>query len=301
MNALVNDQIRRLRKILKYLPSVTFGCYTGETDKRATELNLHDINTLGGRPQPFQAQIPVLDENALPNEFLNRARWENEADGPADILVTNYSMLERLLLLPHSRIFDDCWDFIVIDEAHSYSGSLGTEISWLMRRLEYRMRPEHVDRAPIRYVAASATLSDGDDQEAVAREFAMNLFPIDDRNSIHVEFGTAAVPDGTDARPLNDDIRNFLERNRELYDRTIAHESRRNTFKELGRQIPVIQSVLDNGNTGKAVTIWDLASRLDRCQTPIVRNETIRYLISFYRACRGNAIAANPSISVVPQ
>jgi len=31
MNALANDQMKRLRELLEYVPEITFGAYTGET------------------------------------------------------------------------------------------------------------------------------------------------------------------------------------------------------------------------------------------------------------------------------
>ena len=164
MNALVNDQISRLRRLLRYLPDITFGQYIGTTAHKGVESdvavelakavdNLPRIANEDGKPSMRPAEC-------LPNELRTRDQWKQ----PADILVTNYSMLERLLLLPECQcgFFKDCWDFIVIDEAHSYTGSVGTEIAWLMRRLDKRLHRNEPDKE-IRYLATSATLSDGDD------------------------------------------------------------------------------------------------------------------------------------------
>ena len=293
MNALVNDQIRRLRKIFKYLPGITFGCFTGDTEKKPSKCNLQNIGDFTQNHEYPEVcdNINLRDENALPEEYLFRSRWKNE--GPADILVTNYSMLERLLLLPDTNFFEECWDFIVIDEAHSYSGSLGTEISWLMRRLERRMRKTGEENASIQYIAASATLSDDPDKqvrEDVARNFAADIFPIADKNDVFVEFGTVAQADTTNATRLPvENIADFFDNddNRKLYDDTIGYESEKTSLKELKSQIPVIQEILNNNNSGKAVLILTLASRFGETKEAVVRNnEAIKYMCDFYFECK---------------
>ena len=69
---------------------------------------------------------------------------------PPDILVTNYSMLEYMLMRPLERpIFDRTRDWLaanpkepfllVIDEAHLYRGAAGAEVALLIRRLRMRL------------------------------------------------------------------------------------------------------------------------------------------------------------------
>ena len=69
---------------------------------------------------------------------------------PPDILVTNYSMLEYMLMRPLERpIFDHTRDWLqanpderfllVIDEAHLYRGAAGAEVALLIRRLRMRL------------------------------------------------------------------------------------------------------------------------------------------------------------------
>jgi len=66
-------------------------------------------------------------------------------NSPPHILLTNYSMLEYLLLRPKdSLLFDHgrakWWTFLVLDEAHQYRGSRGTEMGMLLRRFKQRLR-----------------------------------------------------------------------------------------------------------------------------------------------------------------
>ena len=101
---------------------------------------------------------------------------------PPHILLTNYSMLEYLMIRPDdSPLFDGGrgvhWRFIVLDEAHQYRGAKGMEMGMLIRRLKQRLAAG--GRAePFQCIATSATLSSGegeDDKRAVA-QFARELF-----------------------------------------------------------------------------------------------------------------------------
>lgn len=71
-------------------------------------------------------------------------------EAPPDVLVTNYSMLEYMLMRPLERpIFNHTRDWLhknseetfllVIDEAHLYRGAAGAEVALLIRRLRMRL------------------------------------------------------------------------------------------------------------------------------------------------------------------
>jgi ATP-dependent helicase YprA (DUF1998 family) len=160
MNALANDQMKRLRQLLAGYPDITFGRYTGETEsdplkarETFTELN--------------------IGEPLLPNEILSRQEMRQN---PPHLLLTNYAMLEYLLLRPlDMELFatgsDSKWRFIVVDEAHVYDGTQGAEIAMLLRRVRDRVAPSH----SIQCIATSATVGGDSDPSAVTR-FASNLF-----------------------------------------------------------------------------------------------------------------------------
>ena len=164
MNALANDQRRRLREICQDLENAnssfkpTFGQYIGETPER---------------------EIGYAEEDHLANELLSR---EEMRENPPHILLTNYSMLEYLLIRPSdSELFDSGrgkhWQFIVLDEAHQYRGTRGMEMGMLMRRLKQRLRAGGREDC-FNCIATSATISAGEgeeDKQAVA-SFAEALF-----------------------------------------------------------------------------------------------------------------------------
>lgn len=160
MNALANDQMKRLRSLLAKYHDITFGRYTGETetDPRKAREAFAELN---------------IDEPLLPNEILSRQEMRER---PPHLLLTNYAMLEYLLLRPLDMdLFEtgaeSKWRFLVVDEAHSYDGSQGAEIAMLLRRVRDRVAP---DRA-IQCIATSATVGGDSDPSGVTR-FASNLF-----------------------------------------------------------------------------------------------------------------------------
>lgn len=151
LNALVNDQMERLRIMLRGT-SITFGRFTSELPDRAER-----------------------SESTLPNEIISRDEIRKEGKIP-QILITNYAMLEYLLLRPEdSNLFNNgLWRFIVLDEAHTYTGAQGIEVSMLLRRLKQRLGKKPGD---VLCVATSATLVN--DNPRLAADFAKKLFSED--------------------------------------------------------------------------------------------------------------------------
>lgn len=158
MNALANDQVERLRELLSNYPEITYGSYTGQT-KHHYEKALNEYKSLNNNESP------------LPNELISRDQMKER---PPHILITNYAMLEYLLVRPDDHVFFDgpyskFWKFVVLDEAHVYSGSTGIEVSMLLRRLMAKLEKEK-----LQYILTSATLGEEKDNEDVV-SFANNL------------------------------------------------------------------------------------------------------------------------------
>lgn len=114
----------------------------------------------------------------LPDDSELITRHEVQA-APPDLLVTNYSMLEYMLMRPIERsIFDStkAWleqnpsekFLIILDEAHLYRGAGGAEVGLLIRRLTDRLG---VSSDRIQAICATASFSDRD----YAKEFGSQL------------------------------------------------------------------------------------------------------------------------------
>ena len=158
MNALANDQIERLRNILADCPEITYGSYTGQT-KQSYSKALQEYRILNGGINPKE------------NELISR---EQMLQTPPHILLTNYAMLEYLMIRPKEMpLFEGKyalnWKFIVLDEAHIYNGSTGIEVSMLLRRLK-----SCLPKKDIQYILTSATLG-SDEQDREVAEFASRL------------------------------------------------------------------------------------------------------------------------------
>jgi len=168
MNALANDQRERLGDICERLRKggsqfrFTFGQYIGETPENENDSRRHARDHIANR---------------LPGELVLRSQIR---DNPPHILLTNYSMLEYLLIRPYdSPLFDDgraqWWTFLVLDEAHQYRGTKGIEMGMLLRRLKGRLR-EGGRTGPFRCIATSATIAGGERDKPDVAKFASELF-----------------------------------------------------------------------------------------------------------------------------
>lgn len=77
MNALANDQMKRLRAILAEYRTITFGRYVGDTETRPQDAR-----------RAFELNFP--GQKSLDNERLSRQEIQ---DQPPHLLLTNYAML----------------------------------------------------------------------------------------------------------------------------------------------------------------------------------------------------------------
>ncbi|MET9199595.1 DEAD/DEAH box helicase [Gordonia sp. NPDC003585] len=155
MNALVTDQARRLAQYIhddNRLAGVTAGVYIGGNGKRKH-----------------------LSRHALVDHR------ETLRENPPDILLTNYRMLDLLLL---RRADSSLWadaalslQYLVLDEFHTYDGAQGTDVAMLIRRLGAKVGVAGAGGplGRITPVATSATLGGGT-QSSALRDFAETIF-----------------------------------------------------------------------------------------------------------------------------
>lgn len=228
MNALVNDQLGRLRSLFGDPRTVAlfkswagrparFARYTSRTPYAGIRTREKDSVKLKAFNEFYveverRARGTVSDEQqqakALLHELKARGKWPAKPDLPAwfgdkgtdwqdrrtgafrravtrpgdvelltrhevqaappDLLVTNYSMLEYMLMRPIERpIFDQTRDWlddnpeekflIVLDEAHLYRGAAGAEVGLLIRRLRDRL---NIPPERLQVICATASFTD---------------------------------------------------------------------------------------------------------------------------------------------
>lgn len=107
-------------------------------------------------------------------EAYNRSTSEDERERmrkrPPHLLLTNYQMLEYLLTRPQDR--DSLFAghrcrFVVLDEVHTYRGTLGTHVALLLRRLRVHLRRTNPQTPPFIPIGTSATIRS---ERAVSKE-----------------------------------------------------------------------------------------------------------------------------------
>ena len=208
MNALANDQAKRLADLLTTrdeLAGITAALYTGQDGPQRTKVSADGL---------------ITDRAII-------------RDAAPDILLTNYKMLDQLLLRYEDKAI---WQqsarslqYLVLDEFHTYDGAQGTDVAMLLRRLGLTLKsylPDDTltdaERARplgrVTPVATSATLGDqGDPAEMIG--FASTVFGDDfDETSVVTESRldlaewTAGAGDRiaalglTPRRPVRDDL-----------------------------------------------------------------------------------------------
>ena len=204
LNALVEDQLRRLRtvlnapQVLEWLDQsrrgnrVTFGRYTGLTPVpgrptgKAGQRNMKRLlEHLLSLDRQAQALVG-LDDPEVRHHFPDLSggeawsRWDMQVT-PPDLLITNYSMLNIMLMREvEAPIFSKtrAWleadpsnvFHLIVDELHAYRGTPGTEVSFIVRLLLTRLglRP---DSPQLRIIATTASLEDNSAGRAFLTEF----------------------------------------------------------------------------------------------------------------------------------
>lgn len=203
MNALVEDQLVRLRKSLdsnaarEWLDSnrgghrIYFGRYTGKTPVAGETTNQNAVKRLRRYlASAEQRAARVADDDRryyVPrvDGAEMRSRWDMQAQ-PPDILITNYSMLNIALLravdegiISRTREWLDSDRenhvfHLVVDELHMYRGTAGTEVAYLLRKLLHLLGIPP-GSPQVRFIATSASLGDSE----TGRKFLADFFGAD--------------------------------------------------------------------------------------------------------------------------
>lgn len=155
MNALATDQAKRLAQLIWHNSNlkgyVTAGLFVGESEREPTS---------------------VMTETAVitSKDILRHS--------PPDILLTNYKMLDYLLIRPKDQ---GLWSgnspetlrYLVVDEIHTFDGAQGTDLACLIRRLKARLQTPANHLA---CVGTSATLGEKKDTGNELLSYAGKIF-----------------------------------------------------------------------------------------------------------------------------
>ncbi len=187
LNALVEDQLARLREALdspsargwlrahRHGNQIYFGRYTGRTPISG-ERTSSNTGRLRDELRKTHDDAQAVAGSPAERFFQSMdgaemwSRWDMQ-ETPPDILITNYSMLNIMLMRTiETSIFDQTrtWlsespqhvFFLVVDELHTYRGTPGTEVAYLLRALLDRLGlAPNSDQ--LRIISSSASLESG--------------------------------------------------------------------------------------------------------------------------------------------
>ncbi len=178
MNALAEDQLGRLRELLAG-SGISFGMYVGKTPEQPKDVSGRRMGH-GSSREDYRAEFQTLREQGESSSIYppeeRPSREEMRADPPR-ILLTNVKQMELLLTRAQdAELFDGArLDFLVFDEAHTWSGASGAETACLVRRLRSFVGK---DAGQTTCIATSATLSDPERGTDAAKEFAARFFGV---------------------------------------------------------------------------------------------------------------------------
>ena len=161
MNALASDQAKRIAELIWNSPelrgNVTAGMYVGGHAKNANVVMAEDGI--------------ITDRDTMLNN-------------PPDILLTNYKMLDYLLVRPKdARIWKnnkaETLKYIAVDELHTFDGAQGTDLACLLRRLKNRLGTQS---GYLCCVGTSATMGSKDNAKNILN-YASDIFgePFDEK------------------------------------------------------------------------------------------------------------------------
>ncbi len=179
MNALAEDQLQRLRSLLAGT-GIPFGMYVGKTPEYERELAGIRLPAGSSRADYErtlqQVRAEKRGETVYPPEEVCSREVMRTAGRQPRLLLTNVKQLELLLtrqtdveLFAGARL-----DFLVFDEAHTFTGAQGAESACLIRRLRSFCGRGEQDTV---CVATSATIVDASEPDA-ARQFASRFFGV---------------------------------------------------------------------------------------------------------------------------
>lgn len=200
-NALVEDQLNRIRGAVRRIAEckngrqLFFGRYTGSTLGGASGLPSRGSETYRGAGSELRkmsieiGQIRranddwrLIDQFPDPGSGEMLTRWDMVCS-PPDILVTNFSMLNIMLMRDlEENVFESTRQWLkddprhtlslVVDEVHTYRGTQGSEIALTLRNFLSRIGLTP-DSPQLRCIATSASLPQSEGTDFLEKFFGV--------------------------------------------------------------------------------------------------------------------------------
>lgn len=188
LNALMEDQKARIQKLLDGT-KLSFAVYNGNMPEK------QDRKPQAGEESDKKNNYEEIQNERTRYQNIIPTRKEMRAT-PPDILLTNPTMLEYMLLrkTDGSLFTQTKLQWVVVDEAHTYTGAGASELALLIRRIKNAFG---VDERHFHIAAASATIGNDDDAENKLKSFISDIGGVD-VNKVDVIKGKRKSPQDND-------------------------------------------------------------------------------------------------------
>lgn len=263
LNALMADQCKRIKGMCDSFDGVKFAIYNGNTP-----------------------------EHSLPNGTTGSQLQSRDdiRNTPPQILLSNPSMLEYILVRGKDQTFINRsrgkLRWIVIDEAHSYSGSAAVELKHQISRI---LDAFGMDISNVHFACTSATIG-GDNGNIALRQFISELTG-QNIQRIHVIGGSRAIPEIS-----AEEVRNLLDENHLEFSVANILKVRDQINNCSGMSLKDIWSVIHGSVEG-----FDMLSALEEidklCELNDLRNNPLLSLRAHFhmRTINGLYTCVNPN------
>lgn len=167
---------KRVRAIIIYPMNALANSQKEEIDKFLSESFFKSIT-----PKEQQLVPRVLRYTGQEG----KAEREVLRSNPPDILLTNYMMLELMLIRYEDRnLIENCkgLEFVVLDELHTYRGRQGSDVAMLMRRLRLRTQDSTLNANDLICIGTSATMTSVDNSPANSDTATAAVTPTTEEN-----------------------------------------------------------------------------------------------------------------------
>ena len=201
LNALMEDQKARMEKLLAGT-NLKFAVYNGDMPQKIPAPEAADYKKVMRKIDAIKGitrdEHGTIIEEKFPHVIATR---EELRQHPANILLTNPTMLEYILLREKDRnlIKEDkkTLRWIALDETHTYTGAGAAEIAMLIRRV---LMAYGVTTDDVRFATSSATIGKSDDEQAKEelRSFIADITGLQVNQVRYVDGkrkGLAAIPE----------------------------------------------------------------------------------------------------------
>lgn len=244
-----SDKDKKLAKLLKK----TYLNFENDEYKEKVYNKLEKIGKIPAKDlEKFVESLNKGNQKTGENDSELLTRTEMQKICP-DILITNYSMLEYMLMRPIEKNFwikTKKWlkrsnknkFLLVIDEAHMYRGAAGGEVSLLIRRLIDKLE---IELNQIKCILTSASIPEENDEELVKFACGLTGQSVEENNFVIIKGEQTKLKNNRKGK--KSDVEKLLK---------LDYDKIQGNNKELKEQLFLLKNLFNWGEIGENYKSW---------------------------------------------